>query len=170
MTKRIKQWGKIKLWETSCCGIPMYPEAHKSYSLIKALTEANVFQETPSDQLNLEENQMPEEEKKVEEKPEETPDKPEEVVEEKSEEAEKPEETEEPKIEASVNTKNMTDILAKAITQAIADAEVTRGLVSPEANAEAMKEVIAKKSLGELAMMQGLFKDTPAIGDPVGVQ
>jgi len=162
--KKIKQWGKIKLWETSCCGIPMYPEAHKSYSLIKALTEADLEDE-PSDKLNMEKNQMPEEEKAEEPKEEpeaETPEEPE-----KSEEPEeKPEEKpEEPKVEASVNTKNMTDILAKAITQAISNAEVKRGLVSPEENIEKVQEALKKKSLGELAMMQGLFKSDPAIGE-----
>ena len=152
--KKIKQWGKIRLWETSCCGIPMYPESHKSYSLIKALTETELEDE-PSDKLNLEEKPMPEEkeEAKEAEEPKETPE---------------PEKPEEPKVE-NPDIKSMTDILANAIKKAIQESEVKRGL-SPEENVQKMEETLKKKSLGELAIMQGLFKESLAIGSPIGAR
>jgi len=165
--KKIKQWGKIKLWETSCCGIPMYPAAHKSYSLIKALTETDLsLEDESSDELNKEENQMPEEET-VTEAPEEEP-KTEEIKEESEkeetkEESEIEEKSEEPKV-SSVDSKQMTEVLTKAIVDAIQKAETKRGL-SPEENTEKVQETLKKKSLGELAMMQGLFKSDPAIGE-----
>jgi len=153
---KIKQWGRIKLWETSCCGIPMYPAAHKSYSLIKALTEANLEDE-PSDKLNMEKNQMPEEEKQEAEEPKEEPkaETPEEA--EKSEEPEEKAE-EEPEEPIANSVKVMTDILAKALTKAIDNAEGKRGLLSDEQTAEKVEETLKEKSIGELAVMSGLFK------------
>ncbi len=173
--KRIKVWGKIKLFETSCCGIPVYPMAHKSFSLIKALSLIK------SDELNTKENQMPED------KPEETPDapdKPEDKPEDKPAEPDKPEDTPEDKpedkpdapedkpdeSEKSISVENMTTILANALTKAINEAEVKRGLVSPEENVEKMQEVLKTKSLGELAIMQGIFKTDQGVGNPVSVE
>ena len=161
--RKIKEWGKIKLWETSCCGIPMYPKAHKSYSLIKALTETASPEQ--SDELNKKENQMTEE-KTDEEKPEaETPEEP------KAEAEEKPEEKAEAKPEEPIvnSADKMTGILTKAIVQAIKEAGAdNRGLVSNEQKVEMMQESLKKKSLGELAMMNGLFTET--VGNPVGAQ
>jgi len=157
--KRVKQWGKIRLFETSCCGIPAYPSAHKSYSLIKALTTADLYGEEPSDQLNIKENQnMPEEKVATE---------PEKPVEAPEAEAEKPAEAK-PEVEAekpaeevtekAINVESMTTILAKALTIAIEKSATQRGLVSPEEKVESMREELSKKSMGELAIGMGLFK------------
>jgi len=162
--KRIKQWGKIKLFETSCCGIPIYPAAHKSYSLLKALTETS--EEPSENQLNIKEDQMPEEEKAPEENVEakESEEKSEET-EEKSEE--KSEADTKPEGEKAISVESITNVLAKALTKAINEAEIKRGLVSPEQKVEKMQEILKKKSLGELAVMQGLFKVDHGIGNPV---
>jgi len=171
MKKRTKVWGKIKLWETSCCGIPMYPAAHKSYSLIKALTETEIS-EKQSDELNLEKKpKMPEETENVEseEKSEESEEEAKPEEEEKSEEGEESKEESEEKSEEeaakSISAENMTGILADALKKAINETESQRGLVSPEAQVEKMQEDLKTKSLGELALMQGLFKSEPAIGE-----
>jgi len=164
MGKKVKVWGKIKLWETSCCGIPIYPYAHKSqdsFSLIKALRETA----EPSDELNLGEKPMDETEKS-EEKSEEKTEESGEAEAEKTEEAtgeEEAEKSEEP-AEKSVAVKEVVDMMAKAFKQAIAESKVERGLIAQEVE---MKEELSKKSLGELAMMNGLFKSDP---DPVSLQ
>ncbi len=143
--KKIKVWGKIKLFEASCCGLPVYPMAHKSYSLIKALSLIK------SDELNTKENQMPENE--------------EEKAKAEAEAKAKSEEDAEKEKVAS-----MTSILANALTKAINEAEVKRGLVTPEQNVEKMQEVLKTKSLGELAIMQGIFKHDQGVGNPVSVE
>jgi len=175
--RRIKLWGRINLFETSCVGLPMYPAAHKSFSLIKALTETDLSPEEPSDQLNIKEDQMPEEENKVDAPEGEAEAKPEEETESAPEEgAEKPEEgaedakPEEETTEKAISVESMTDVLAKALTKAINEAEVKSGLVSPEQKVEKMQEILKKKSLGELAVMQGLFKVDPGIGNPVEIK
>lgn len=53
----VKKWGRIKVLETSAVGLPVYPAAHRSYSLVKALRES----EEPAlvgDKLNIEEDSM----------------------------------------------------------------------------------------------------------------
>jgi len=90
-----------------------------------------------------------------EDKPEETPDAPE----------DKPDES-----EKSISVENMTTILANALTKAINEAEVKRGLVSPEQKVEQMQEILKTKSLGELAIMQGIFKTDHGVGNPVSVE
>lgn len=165
--KRIKLWGRINLFETSCVGLPMYPAAHKSYSLVKVLMETESPEE-PSDQLNIKENQMPEENV---DKPEgEAEAKPEEAKPEVKPEEAKPEEAEaKPEGEESTDKSiDMTDMLTKALLKAINQAEVQRGLVSPEEKVEKMQEVLKTKSLGELAIMQGLFSET--VGNPVEIK
>ena len=154
---KIKQWGRIKLWETSCCGIPMYPSAHKSYSLIKALTESNLEDE-PSDKLNLEEKPMPEEEEKQE------------VEEPKEEVSEEIEVKSKRPVTNGVDAEMMTGILTKAIVQAIQEAEAKRGLAASDNTLEDMQKTLKQKSLGELAIMQGLFGEEQAIGSPIGAR
>ena len=177
--KKIKVWGKIKLFEASCCGLPVYPMAHKSYSLIKALSLIK------SDELNIKENQMPENEEEKAKAEAEAKAKEEAEAKAKEEtelvEKEKAEAEDKAKAEAEAKAKSeedaekekvasMTSILANALTKAINEAEVKRGLVSPEQNVEKMQEVLKTKSLGELAIMQGIFKHDQGVGNPVGVE
>jgi len=126
MKKLKRVWGKIKLLETSAVGIPVYPYAHKSYSLVKALRET---EELVSDELNLEKSPMEEGEK-----PEESEDKPEESEEETPEsevsEPEKPEkaeeseeeeksDSEEPEVDKGLSKKDMMDMMTKGFQAAI---------------------------------------------------
>ena len=87
--KLVKEWGKIKLLETSAVGIPMYPDAHKSHSnsWVKALRETE-----PKDELNKGESPM--EEDKPEEGEYESKEVSETAEESKPEESETKEETE----------------------------------------------------------------------------
>jgi len=156
--KRIKQWGKIKLFETSCCGIPAYPSAHKSLSLIKALMETD----EPVKQLNIKEKPM-QIKKEVEETvaPVEAPvevkeeAKPEEEV---KPEAETPEETVAAESEVSEKKANvdLTKALTDALVKAIGIASTERGLVATEK--VDLQEEVSKKSMGELAVGMGMFK------------
>jgi len=176
MKKRTKVWGKIKLFETSCCGLPTYPMAHKSYSLIKALSLIK------SDELNIKEKTMPEEDEKAKAEAEAKAKEEAELAEKEKAEAEskakeeadaKAKESEETKAKEESEEKkvaSMTEILANALTKAINEAEVKRGLVSPEQDLEKMQEILKTKSLGELAIMQGIFKTGQGVGNPVGVE
>jgi len=151
--KKIKIWGKIKLFETSAVGIASYPDAHLSSecSLIKALSRAG-------EQLNKEkETIMPEEEKKAEES-QETQEPESEAKEPEAEaEAEKPEaEAEEPaKDSKPVTLKDVQEVFSKSLKEALKGSETPRGLVMTE---KEVKDELSTKSVGELAMMTGLFK------------
>ncbi len=155
--KKIKIWGKINLYETSVVGIPAYPDAHlsaDSFSLIKALSESG-------DELNKEKEMiMPEDE--VEETAEESqePAQTEPAKEPEAEaEPEKPAEAEEPKADSEkdakpVTLKDVQEVFAKSLKEALKGSETPRGLVMTE---KEVKDKLAEKSIGELAMMQGLF-------------
>jgi len=148
--KRVKVWGKLRLYEASAVGIPSYPDAkYVSFSLIKALTNAgfrNELEEMGETQLNLEEKEETMETGQIESQKSIST---EEVEEESTEEVE--EEEEEPKTEKQPDT---NDLIAKAIKDGIKEAlkelETERGLVD---KGKSLKE----KSLGELAMDMGLF-------------
>ncbi len=154
-TKKVKVWGKIKLYEASAVGIASYPDAHLSTecSLLKALSESG-------DELNKEKEIIMPEEKKAEESQEpkepESSEKPEEEKsEEKSEEEsseEKPEESE--KESKPVTLKDIQEVFAKSLKDALKGSETQRGLVMTE---KEVREKLSEKSVGELAMMQGLF-------------
>lgn len=142
MKRKIKVWNKIRLYEASVVGIPAYPDAHasvESFSLVKALSHASLTgfvgeNEDMSDKLNL-----------MEEK---------ETMEEKSQEVEsaKSAEVVVEKTETKVET-DMSEVIAKAIKDGIKEAmdelKTDRGVVE--------KQIPVKKSLGELAIEQGLF-------------
>jgi len=173
MKKKLgKKWGKIRLFETSAVGIPMYPGAvNKSFrSLIKALRET---EEEIKGNLNLEKSPMeegeaeaPAEEKseekseeKTEEVAEENPEskvsEPEsEESEEKSEEKSK--ETEE--VDKSFTKEAMMEMMTKGFQAAIKASATPRGLIDNETKVEKMEKTLAKKSLGEIAVMNGMFK------------
>jgi hypothetical protein len=136
--RKIKVYGKIKLYETSAVGIPAYPDAHasiESFSLIKALQGIQSgFVEEANDisgELNGE-NEMDETIS------------PTEVAETKSE---TPVEVEEKKSDIS-------EMIAKAIAQGVKEGldelKTERGLVEKQIPEKA-------KSLGELAIESGLF-------------
>ena len=163
-----KVWKKINIWEVSACGIPMYPKAHKSYSLVKALQESEGL---VSDELNEEEKPMEdseeekseedsgsESEETSEENPaEETPEAPAEAPE------EKPEGEESEDVDKSA--KVLQDAIVKGFRIAIKEAQTERGLISPEKSLqEKMGEELKKKSIGELAVMSGLFRAPQIIG------
>jgi len=144
--RRVKIWGKMNLYETSVVGIPAYPDAHssvESFSLVKALNANTRFvneEEDISEKLNLEERETMEESQKsvdVEET------KSSEIVPEKSEIKE----------EVKVAEADMSEVIAKAIKEGIKDGlkelEIERGVVE--------KQIPIKKSLGEMAIEQGLF-------------
>ena len=162
--KLIKVHGKLNVWEVSACGIPMYPKAHKSFSLIKALRET----EESSDELNLEKKEMESEEpEKPEEKSEgESEDSESKESEETTETAEK-EKTEEPETETdkSINFKDLQNVISKGFQQAIKESRIERGLIETEVDIQKqMREELSKKSIGELAIMSGLFQEPPVMG------
>jgi len=157
-----KKWGKIKLLETSAVGIPMYDYAiNKAFrSLIKALRET----EEPKEKLNLEKSPMEDgeaqatPESEVSEPAEEQKAEPEAEPEKSEAEAEKPEEA--PEEVKGVSREDMMDMMTKGFQAAIKASSTPRGLVEPteEDKVEKYKDVLAKKSIGELAIMNGMFK------------
>lgn len=155
-----KRWGKIKLLETSAVGIPAYDAAiNKSKSLIKALGET--LSEESKEQLNLEESPMGEEEAptQVEANSESEVSEPEEAPAEAETPAESTPEPAKEEVEKGMSKEDMIDVMTKGFQQALKASETPRGLVeSPESKVEKMQEVLAKKSLGELAQMNGMFK------------
>ena len=161
--KLVKEWGKIKLLETSAVGIPAYPDAHKSKSnsLVKVLAETE-----PEDELNKGESPMEEdkpvegesESKEVSEpeaKPEaETPEAAETPAETPAEDA--PEAVEDKK---GMSKEDMMDVMTKGFQAAIKASSTPRGLVALEVDkAEKMQEKVKSMSLGELAIMNGIAK------------
>ena len=170
MIKKIgKKWGKIKLLETSAVGIPAYDYAiNKSFkSLIKALRETA---EPIKGELNLEKSPMEEE---VTETPVEATESTDEVSEPEeataeAEPTETPTETEtvEPEEVKGMSKKDMMEVMTKGFQAALKASATPRGLIeSEESKVGQMKEVLAKKSIGELAMMNGLFKAPNMYGD-----
>ena len=170
MIKKIgKKWGKIKLLETSAVGIPAYDYAiNKSFkSLIKALRETA---EPIKGELNLEKSPMEEE---VTETPVEATESTDEVSEPEeataeAEPTETPTETEtvEPEEVKGMSKKDMMEVMTKGFQAALKASATPRGLIeSEESKVGKMKEVLAKKSMGELAMMNGLFKAPNMYGD-----
>jgi len=154
--KKRKVFLKINLLETSAVGIPSYPFAHLSsdnFSLIKALSSL----EADDEQLNLNFKTMEEEEKKIEE--EEAP-KAEAEGEAQEEENEKSEsvESESAAEESSeddsekIDSAKIEEAVAKAVEKVL-QKKTERGLVAEEN----LKEELKKKSVGELALMCGLF-------------
>ena len=147
--KKIKLWGKIKLFETSAVGIASYPDAHLSaneFSLVKALSESDV-------ELNIGDTIMVEEPKKVET--------PESVLEEqetsteteKSVEPEKPEEQEAEKSKLPT-LEDIQKAVSNGIKTALEKSGTERGLVPTE---KQIREELKTKSMGELAIGCGLF-------------
>lgn len=148
--RRIKIWGRMNLYETSVVGIPAYPDAHssvESFSLVKSLSNANTkFAEEAEDiseELNLEEKEETMEETSQTKSETIEVAKTTEIVEVKSETKE----------EVKTAEVDMSEIIAKAIKEGIKDGlkelEIERGVVE--------KQSPVKKSLGELAIEQGLF-------------
>lgn len=149
-----KIWNKMKLWEVSACGIPMYPAAHKSLSL-------NKIQAGKGDELKLEEKPMEEtEESKVEAEKEEAKD--EGKSEDSESESEQEPETSEEDAEKSV--KDFASLIAKGFREAIREVSTERGFVQTESLQDQMDKELKKKSIGELAVMSGLFQKPAVIG------
>jgi hypothetical protein len=158
--KNTKVWKKINIWEVSACGIPMYPRAHKSFS----------SQETEGDQLNMEDKPMEDSENPEEEKSEdsgsesETPE-PEAEAPAEEKPAEEAAEGEGEATEKSFSSQDLVDIIAKGFKQAIQESSTQRGFVEKEKDLQKeMKDELKKKSIGELAVMSGLFQKPPIIG------
>lgn len=141
--KTRKVWMKIDLLETSCVGIPSYPDAHLSF--IKALKQFEA-----DEQLNIgptmEKEEQPEQEEATEPAAEETtPETPETDA-----PAEAPsEEKEEDKIASKIE-----EVLVKAFDKVSKKLETERGLVMTE---DAVLKELKEKSAGELGLMCGLF-------------
>ena len=139
MKRKIKVWGKLKIYEASAVGIPAYPDAHasiNSFSLIKSLSTKKFVDETEDigDKLNLnleEEEIMTEEEQKSASNEVET-------------------KTVDTKVEEKTD---ISEIIAKAIKEGIKD-----GLKELETQRGFVEQTQRVKSLGEIAMEQGLFK------------
>lgn len=156
----------MNLWEVSACGIPMYPKAHKSFSLSKSL-------EDEESQLNFNEEEKPMEEseqdnsessetsEETEEKSEETEEKTEEKTEETSEETEK-------SVVSAEILKGLKDAMREGFKEAINQSKTERGLFAEKSIDEQMKETLQKKSIGELAVMNGLFQKPPVVGSGRG--
>jgi len=168
MIKKIgKKWGKIKLLETSAVGIPAYDYAiNKSFkSLIKALRETA---EPIKGELNLEKSPMEEEVTETPVEATESTDEvsePEEATEDKPTETPAETETVEPEEVKGMSKKDMMEVMTKGFQAALKASETPRGFVDEESKVDKMKEVLAKKSIGEMAMMNGLFKAPSMYGD-----
>ena len=166
--KRVKVWGKLRLYETSAVGIPAYPDAHASagsFSLIKALSNAKLkgFVEEKAEvggviKLTKEETEtMENNESQADEKVEEVKEEAEAEVAapvEAEAVAEAPVEPEAEPTEPEAEKKSdMSEVIAKAIKDGIKEGlgklEVSRGVVE--------RQTETNKSLGELAIGQGLF-------------
>jgi len=150
--KKIKVYGKIKLYETSVVGIPAYPDAH--FSLTKSLS--NYLSQFDDTKLNFGGGQMEVEKQETvqEEKPQEEQEQPQEQQEttqetQETEPEEKTEEkTEEETEESGETEKKLSDLIVKAIKEGLKEGlketETKRALVSEDKAVE--------KSLGELAL------------------
>ena len=156
MPKKRRVWKKIELIETSAVGTPSYPDAHLSYSFIKALNA----------QLNLKETEMAEEENTQTEAQAQESGAPaensetEEVKEEVQESSEEKEESEqsessEEKEESAEKSADIKELIDKSVNDALAKAIKE---LSPQRGLVAKKEELQKMSLGELAIKSGLFK------------
>ena len=142
MKRKIKVWGKLKLYEASAVGIPAYPDAHanaSSFSLIKSLSDASLKRKTDfaeetedmGDELNL----MEEKETMVEEEMKDIS----KIDDKVTKDAEEEKKT------------DVSEMIAKAIKEGIKELiEAERGLVA--------QQPIKTKSLGEMAIEQGLFR------------
>ncbi len=147
--KKIKIWGKIKLFETSAVGIAAYPDAHLSmneFSLVKALSELD-------EELNIGENT-----KMVEEPEKEIVESPQEPAQEepKPEPAKEEPKPEEPEAEKSkpITLEDIQKTVADGMEKALKNAGTERGLVLTE---KEVREELKTKSMGELAIGCGLF-------------
>jgi len=153
--KKVRVWGKIKLFETSVVGVPAYPNAHMSTScsLIKALTNHSL---AGDEQLNGKNSQEMETEETKEVETEETK---EEVVEESTEEEPAKESTEEAPAETE---KSISTSIAKAIKEGLAkgfkDLQKERGLVSKDNSQKKAEDTVKSMSAGQLLVDGGLFK------------
>jgi len=177
LVDKIKVWQKMSIWEVSACGIPMYPKAHKSFSLIKALQDEEA--EKPlakSDELNLEKKLMEETEepKEAEEAKGESEDSESESEQvEKSETvvAEKPETEEEEKPEEADKAVNeLKGLIVKGFREAMKEVSTERGLIQTDNLQDQMSEELNKKSIGELAVMSGLFQKPAVAGSTRGFE
>jgi len=151
MPKKRKVWKKIELIETSAVGTPSYPDAHLSYSFIKALKSFNA-------QLNLKETEMAEEkiENQAQETETEKSEAPAETSETEEEQAkEEPEPTSEEKEESAEKSAEIKELIDKSVNEALI--KVIKEL-SPQRGLVAKKEELQKMSLGELAIKSGLFR------------
>ncbi len=153
MKRKIKVWGKLKIYEASAVGLPAYPDAHASvdsFSLIKALTNANLktgFVDEGADindELNLEEkeamvekNPTPEAETEPEKEPEAEPEK-----EPEKEPESEPEKNIAPEVKSDIS--EITKAIADGIKEGLKELGTERGLVE--------KQTPVKKSLGEMTM------------------
>jgi len=162
--KKVRVWGKIKLFETSVVGVPAYPNAHMSTScsLIKALTNHSL---AGDEQLNGKNSQEMETEETKEVETEET--KEEEVVEETKEEVVEESTEEEPAKESTEEApaeteKSISTSIAKAIKEGLAkgfkDLQKERGLVSKDNSQKKAEDTVKSMSAGQLLVDGGLFK------------
>jgi len=82
-----------------------------------------------------------------------------------SEEDKKPEESEEKSEEPEAEkTIDATKMLAKALKSALTEIQTERGLVSSENTMEKVEKALEEKSIGELAIMNGLFRTPEVMG------
>jgi len=168
--KLIRVWGRIRILETSAVGIPVYPAAHKSFSLIKALRET---EEPIGEQLNTEGKMTEEESEKTddsglsESETTETKEETEESAsEEKSEESKEESKDEDESVEKSIGPNEIAEAIKKGVMAAVKEAQTQRGFVEPEVDVQKqIKEELDKKSIGELAIMSGLFQKPRVMGD-----
>lgn len=158
--RKVKVWGKINLFETSAVGIASYPDAHfseDSFSLLKALSNTGFRGET--EKIEKEEVDMTEE-TKTETTESETEESESSETEEKSEESEESEEEaapEEPsEKKGEVTIEKIAEIVQKTVKAEVEKLGPERGLVVTDQK-ELQKE-LETKSIGELAVMTGLFK------------
>jgi len=166
--KKIREFGYVDLFETSCCGLPSYVDAHKSFSLVKSL--GKLFPDLVSDELNFKEKNPMVDENQTEDasNPEGTEDSKDSEADkaegkEGSEESKESKDSEADKAEgkegsedkaASFSPKVMTEMMAKAISDGIAKGmaaiQTNPGLID-KSPAEKQKELLKRASIGELA-------------------
>lgn len=143
---------KVNIFEGSAVGIPAYADAHfctGDFDLVKALSSYSIpvrRAEIPSNTKMAEEELTPQSTEESEDtSEEETTEEDEDTVEEQSEEQKS----------FTLSESDLKSLISGVVSEAI---KSQRGLIDEKSAEEKLKEEISKKSVGELAMQMGFFK------------
>lgn len=146
--KKRRKYMKLNLLETSAVGIPAYPDAH--FSLSKAISD--YIGERGDNSITMSETEQLQAATKSEGEMLIS------TLKDASPEAAKAVEAQVVKAEETVKVEaNISDLIAKAVAEAIDKLSVQRGLVETE-KTSSVKEQLSSMTLGELAVKAGYFK------------